>query len=64
MKPATEEALIVIMDCIGGADGGLSFINLRGLIEEMDGRDEEGAEQIIEVVLRFRRLIDVANKKD
>ncbi len=64
MKPDTEKALINIMDCIAGADGGISFINLRGMIEEMDNRDEEGAKQIVEVVKRFSRLIDVANNKD
>jgi len=64
MKPATEEALINIMDCVAGADGGMSFINLRGLIEDMDSRDgDAGAEQIVEVVKRFSRLIEVANKR-
>ena len=65
MKPDTDKALINIMDCIGGADGAVSFINLRTLIEDMDSReDDEGAQQIVEVVKRFSRLIDIANKKD
>ena len=64
MKPATEEALINIMDCVAGADGGMSFINLKMMIEDMDSRDEEGAEQIIEVVKRFSRLIDIANNNE
>lgn len=67
MTPITEKAFQNILDCFTGADGGIAFINTKLLIEEIDKRAEEqtpdghAASQVIDVVLRFSKLIDVAN---
>lgn len=65
MRQETKIALFNILDTMTGADGGVRFIYLRNLVEEMDRRAEGGdndAKSIIDVVMRFSRLIDVAVK--
>lgn len=68
MKPITKKAFDNILDCFDGADGGISFVNVRILIERMDELAEErtpeghAASKVIDVMLRFSKLIDVANK--
>lgn len=52
-----------ILDTFSGADGGISFVKLRVLLEEIERKSISGdvyAEEILKVVKRFRRLIDVA----
>lgn len=64
MTEKTKKALDNILDCFGGADGGASFVRLKWFLEDLDERQETDpvAEQILEVMFRFSRLIDVANK--
>lgn len=54
-----------IVDCITATDGGLSFIKLKIMIETLEEQYQEGdyqAGQILDIVTRFSRLIDVANE--
>jgi len=53
-----------ILDTFSGADGGIKFVKLMGLLEEIEKRSlagDETAKEILKVVRRFRKLIDVAN---
>lgn len=55
-----------ILDCFGGADGGVGFARLKILVEQLEKQADAGddnAERVIQVVHQFSRLIDVANKK-
>lgn len=66
MREQTLAAFDNILDTFGGADGGVSFINLKWMIENMDSLSDQGEEhatEIIKVMLRFSKLIDVANGK-
>jgi len=67
MRKETQKHFDNIMDCMAGADGGGRFLRLKFMIEDMDKRadkGEVGAQQIVDVMVYFSRLIDVANKKD
>ena len=61
-----KEAIDDIMDTFGGADGGISFINLRTLLERVDKLCENGdtyAQEILETVYKFQRLIAIAQPR-
>jgi hypothetical protein len=54
-----------ILDCFTGADGGVSFMNLKILLEDMERQEAEGDEMASEVLKQFSnfsRLIDCAQK--
>lgn len=64
-NPALNNAFEEITDCFTGTDGGIGFIKLQRLIEDMNRQadtGDESAKQIIDFVTRFARLIKVANK--
>jgi hypothetical protein len=66
MTKETKEAFDNITDTFTGGDGGVRFLKVKFLIEEMDRQSESGnadACQIIRVIKQFSRLIDFANKK-
>lgn len=53
-----------IVDCFSGSDGGVSFVNLQKMIEELNIMSENGdhnATKILEVVYQFSKLIDISN---
>lgn len=65
MRDATKAALDNVLDMATGADGGVGYMRLRSLLDEMDGRAEKGdaaAAEIVAMLTRFSRLIDLANK--
>ncbi len=66
MRKEVKKEFDNILDCMTGADGGTSFINLRSFLEEMDGQAKNGkasAEELIKIMTRFSRLIDISNGK-
>lgn len=63
MNEKLKEAINDIMDTFAGADGGISFVNLRSILENMDkeaGNGNLSAQEILEVVYRFHRLVKMA----
>ena len=65
MRPQTKKILDNIVDTMTGADGGVSFIMFRNLLEIIDKKAAENAPesvQIITIVGQFNRLIELANK--
>jgi hypothetical protein len=65
MRPETKASRDNIMDVFAGADGGVDFINFNCFLEEFDKRAANGdkdAEEILQVVHRFNRLLNVAKK--
>jgi hypothetical protein len=55
-----------IVDCFTCADGGLEFIRLQSLLEEMEKRANAGdqaADKVLGAVYQMARLIKVANPK-
>ena len=64
MRDKTEKAFKLIMDTMSGSDGGVSFVQTKAFLEDLDHRAENGddkAEQLITmVVIPFSRLILVA----
>jgi hypothetical protein len=64
MRKETQKHLDNIMDCMAGADGGIRFVNLLMLLRGMDEKADEGdndAQQVLDVMIRFSKMIDVAN---
>lgn len=57
-----------ILDIFGGADGGVGFARMIFTLDEYErvalegGPDAATATQILEVVARFRRLVDLTTK--
>lgn len=54
-----------ILDTFSGADGGVSFVLFRNLIDslvEKEKNGDENATQILLLVTRFNRLIQIASK--
>jgi hypothetical protein len=65
VRTYTKNCLDNITDTFTGADGGISFIKLKSLVEAMDQKAETGdiaAEQLIGILIKFNNLIKVANK--
>lgn len=64
MTEKTQKALDNILDCFSGVDGGGRFCRLKWFLEDLESRQETeaGADEILEVMFRFSRLINVANK--
>jgi hypothetical protein len=55
----------LILACFSGEDGGVSFAKLRCLLADFEKRAENGddaAEQILLVVHRFAKLIQIAQQ--
>jgi len=65
MNNKTNELIIPILECFGGTDGGIHFIKFRTLIDDMancaDNNDIK-AQQIIDVVTKFNKLLDIAKE--
>ena len=64
MRTETKKAFDNILDTMTGMDGGVSFVKFKCLVEQMDDMANNGnkpAEEIILLVKRFSKLIDVAN---
>jgi hypothetical protein len=65
LREETRRDFADILATFSGADGGVDFVRLRALIEDMDQQATQGvetAEQVIQVMRRFARLIVVARK--
>jgi hypothetical protein len=59
-----KETIDYIMDIFAGADGGIGFVNLLALLREVEQQLEEGeqeAAEILQVIYRFKRLLEIAN---
>lgn len=60
-----KDSMDNILDCFGGADGGISFIKLKIMLTDIEKKHLEGdqcAGEILIVLHRFSNLIDVAKK--
>ena len=58
-----KEILDPLLECFGGSDGGVSFINLRFFLKQMVEKAEKGdldAEKVLSVAERFIRLVEIA----
>lgn len=70
MSPDLQKAFDNILDCFGGADGGVAFIKLKVMLETFDEQSKEDnpegnkAYQIIRVVHQFNKLIEIAGSDD
>lgn len=54
--------IVRITDVFTGADGGVDFVKLRCALEDLEVRADCGdaaAREVIQIAVRFRRLIDV-----
>lgn len=63
MRQKTKEHLDKIMDTFSGADGGVSFLKFKMLIEGLDTQAQNGdrkADMILDIMRDFSKLIDVA----
>ena len=62
--PETHAAMDLILSTFGGEDGGGAYVKLCTLVEELDVRANSGfdksAYQLVGVVLKFARLIEIA----
>ncbi len=66
-KTPIQNILERIIDVFVGSDGGVAFVKLRFFLEDLEKQAVDGdasAQQIIEVVKQFDRLISCATDKD
>lgn len=70
MTPKTKEQLDYIMDTFTGADGGVRFVKLLSLVEEMDRQGQENtpngyaARKVLdETLTKMAKLIELAEGK-
>ena len=67
VQEQVEQAIDTMLDCFGGADGGMSFVKMKILAQEMSRQaEEEGSESALEVcqvILRMEKFIKVAGKR-
>ena len=57
-----DESVTRIVDTIACADGGATFVTLLSVIRQCDAQDSEAAGRVIDVVTKFARLCQVAEK--
>lgn len=66
MRKDTAAAFDTLLQTFSGEDGGVGFLAIKQLVQVMDRQASEGdiaAEEIITLVKRMSRLIDVAKKQ-
>ena len=66
MRTETKEAFDNILNTMTCADGGVAFVKFRSFIEDFDNRaskGDDGAEQLITLMRRFSKMIDVAQRE-
>lgn len=56
-----------VLDVFGGVDGGVEFAVLKCSLEDIEEKylndiDNEAAKQLLDIVHKFRRLVDVLSK--
>ena len=60
-----QKSLNNILDTMSGADGGVSFIKLKFLLEDWERQAAQGdkpAQELCNVLHRFSNLVDVAKR--
>jgi hypothetical protein len=65
MRKATKNSLDCILDCMSGADGGVSFVMFQNFLNTLDAQAEAGdkdATEILKLVHRFATLITLAQQ--
>jgi hypothetical protein len=65
MRAKTKESHDVIMDVIGGSNGGVDFVHYLNFLNVMDDRAAKGdkaAEQVVDIMVKYSRLIQLALK--
>ncbi len=64
-KEIFEKANQNILDCFGGADGGMRYINyltiMRNFAEQAEN-DDDGSARLVDIVEKFSNLINVLNR--
>lgn len=67
MRDEIKTILDRLTDVFSGADGGVSFVMLKNLIEALDKKAQEGdedAEEVLTTTLRrFNKLLDISQNK-
>jgi hypothetical protein len=70
MLPEHQEAFDRILECFSGADGCVSFVNVKMVIEEMDrrahdctNREGNNSYEVLHCMRQFGKLIEFANRK-
>lgn len=63
MKTLYQQSFDNILDTFSGADGGGRFVMFKSMLEALSNQADEGdkaAGQLMEIVVRFSRLIDIS----
>ena len=66
MREDTDKAFHNIIDTFTGTDGGVRFCFFKIFIESLDKQAEKGddaSQQLVTMMLRFSKLIDIANER-
>ena len=65
MKSRTKTHFDNILNTFSGEDGGIAFIKFRNFVEQLDKKEnDESAESIIEIMVRFSRMIQLAQEEN
>jgi hypothetical protein len=66
MRVTTQAAFQNILDCFSGADGGVKFAILNAHIKQIDKQalnGDKSSEELILIMSRFSKLIDVLTER-
>jgi hypothetical protein len=66
MRAKTKDDFDCILDCMTGADGGVSFVMLQNFLNALDAQAESGdakAEEIVNIMRRFAKMIRYAESQ-
>lgn len=65
MRDQDQEAFMNILDCIACTDGGPRLVKFKQFIEmysEQAGQGDEGSQGLMDIMIKFSRLIDAAQR--
>ena len=60
LNETNQAAFTNILHTMTGADGGLSFMQLRAMLESVENEGSFEGQQVIAIMLKFSKLIDIA----
>ncbi len=62
LTPDLQEDFDLIVDTFTGADGGLSFMAFKAMMDHLDKKTDDASRQLLDITVNFARFLRVCNK--
>ncbi len=62
LNPKLKEDFNLIVDTFTGADGGLSFMAFKAMMEHLDNKTDDASKQLLDITVNFAKFLRVCNK--